>query len=541
MNGILRAKKRRKFLLETQQNTRKWNISVKVGGVSTRSTLFQQLNGNNEELLTALLPAFVQTGRCVSVDVAIASCGEKIANVKSFLASHGVTEEYKAGNRAKRVYTGRTRLIWIKKTTNNHDDGYCLFTNKSINQSMDNSYSSGGSSSNRVVYTSLLNGQRLDSNVSKRPREVKVRVKLNISDPSQDHHSFEISFSGGNYKKSPHSSNTICSLRRKTLVELLLRDAKTHFKKTYSMSSASDATSIKYNPPKLRCISLVDGPMRVITFTPGNLQRASPLNIHLALNQVALKNRLCTVCWTNTNQKETVQECTDCGLLVHLNCCQDHGHFFTIICPESKREIIKWRCAVCNHYFSQNLDALSQKQNNKPLRRTRLPSRFADVDSLGNSSSFFTKEGESKERSSLEYRKQQQQRQEKWEKLISRKCILCPHSGGAMSPVCKTNQNEWVHEICRIWSSNFKTTDKINKFDNFCAICGAEGTNIKSHEHHDSNDNLKKLFQSGQETNIQQNNIKSSQLIKCAANGCNVYFHPFCAMLVNKLKQKNRN
>ena len=108
----------------------------------------------------------------------------------------------------------------------------------------------------------------------------------------------------------------------------------------------------------------------------------------------------------------------------------------------------------------------------------------------------------------------------KWERP-SHKCVLCVHSGGAMYKVsadklfhdnCVSDgiiapgEEGWVHDICKI---AVKPRAALNMFE-ICAICGDEG--------------------SGSAPLV---GLKS--LSKCCVDGCNVLFHPMCAVAGNTI------
>lgn len=124
------------------------------------------------------------------------------------------------------------------------------------------------------------------------------------------------------------------------------------------------------------------------------------------------------------------------------------------------------------------------------------------------------------------------------------------HIGGAMSRLHGDIGNKWIHEICRIWcttpinraipfspspsthlpQSPFQSDSGLlkepeNKLEDtqrsqvtqICCICGMDDNSLNK------------------SNRIQQN----KGLIKCAAIGCHVMFHPMCAVLVTKLSKES--
>ena len=120
-------------------------------------------------------------------------------------------------------------------------------------------------------------------------------------------------------------------------------------------------------------------------------------------------------------------------------------------------------------------------------------------------------------------------------------------TGGSMSILSKDN---WVHDICRIWcttprrqKSKLEKTpagslrsmfnDPIPQKDMVCAICG---TGEIAYEPKDQNNSV-------QDEVIKNSRQKSDEnctgLIRCAAVGCSVMFHPMCATIVTRLISKS--
>ncbi|KAL7536725.1 hypothetical protein ACHAXR_011212 [Thalassiosira sp. AJA248-18] len=158
---------------------RKWKISLKVGGVSSRTTLFpsstvidtcsDQVMGNTRKVIRpmlrlAYLPQSVQAGQTVPTETATEmdnaglahSLGSYDCRYIDALLNH---QKRDSSNRTKRVEVGRTRLVWSNLIQG--DEPFLPSTR------------------NRVNFNSLITGQRVDASKCKRPTEVKVGVRLN--------------------------------------------------------------------------------------------------------------------------------------------------------------------------------------------------------------------------------------------------------------------------------------------------------------------------------------------------------------------------
>jgi hypothetical protein len=156
---------------------RKWRVSMKVGGISSRTTLFpssyvklidpkdDHVHEHSRTVLRpmlciAVLPQSVQSGLTVSLEKASAMDNDGLARS---LGSYDcrftdalLNPKRDVSNRVKRIEVGRTRLVWSNLPV---DEPYLPSTR------------------NRVNFNSLITGRRIAS--IKRPREVKVGVRLN--------------------------------------------------------------------------------------------------------------------------------------------------------------------------------------------------------------------------------------------------------------------------------------------------------------------------------------------------------------------------
>ena len=184
---------------------RKWRVSMKVGGVSSRTTLFpsstvklidpkdDHLHDHSRTvvrpmLCIAVLPLSVQSGLTVSLEKASEMDNDGLARS---LGSYDcrftdtlLNSKRDVSNKVKRIEVGRTRLVW---------------SNLPVSEPF------LPSTRNRVNFNSLITGRRIDASKCKRPREVKVGVRLNgrliMEETTED----LPSVTNGNARKRKHS------------------------------------------------------------------------------------------------------------------------------------------------------------------------------------------------------------------------------------------------------------------------------------------------------------------------------------------------
>ena len=167
----LMAQKRRNIALSC---TQKWKISLKAGGVSSRSTLFplpKVLDSDSDNLpenvrkvlrpmlSAASLPQSILTGETVATERASEMDNEGLAYS---LGSYDCRVVDKLSNpkkdfsRSKKVEVGRNRLVWSNIIQ--ADDPFFPTTRS------------------KVSYNSLITGQKIDEKKNTRKTEIKVGV-----------------------------------------------------------------------------------------------------------------------------------------------------------------------------------------------------------------------------------------------------------------------------------------------------------------------------------------------------------------------------
>lgn len=642
--------KKRKYAELSQKCMRKWNVSIKVGGVSSRSTLFDRTVHKKEQndtqdsfkrkrrpfIRIASFPSSIQTGKTVSVENAAQldeqgitsylgsyDCRATTANTVSYNSKENNKQSKKDKDiRPKRINVGRTRLIWTS-TQPKFDD---VISTRSKN-----------------MFFCNLTGQKLDAAGYKRPREALVTVKLNgsvireviseekvtNSDTTKEQHrklliarrlkqddltlnkirygnmtarseeieqailstTFNIENSSSTKKKLnsdyKRKANPICSLDTQELLTSMIVSAEKRSKKRRRSNSTNQtqsenqsqtitesivpmkfggATILKHTPPEFTCLPVDDGFLRVKCTKLGSMQ-GSPIHnlLNLASQREVSPGSTCSVCWSGDgiDGSDKVMVCVDCNISVHLGCCLDQGEFIDIgdettstvenyfgnealdaINQSSEGNATKnvhWRCSVCasskkNEASTPQNDF--QNSNRKSGRSSRMPSRFAEG---------------TRQYYSTTQRKTTKPRP-------NHKCSLCPHSGGAMSKsdlldADNKSSSIWTHEVCRIWcgSTNPPITKDLNrdktKIHNYCTglfqdysesscvICGIGNIQDDGRE----KDDAIKPLTPDEEMTDNNNKYRNSSLVKCAAKGCMVVFHPMCALLVSKLRVENSN
>jgi hypothetical protein len=536
----LMAQERRNIALSC---TQKWKISVKAGGVSSRSTLFPTptvLDSDSDNLpenvrkvlrpmlCAASLPQSILTGETVTTERASEMDNEGLAYS---LGSYDCRVVEKLSNpkkdfsRSKKVEVGRNRLVWSNIIQ--ADDPFFATTRS------------------KVSYNSLITGRKMDEKKITRQTEIKVGVricgKLLIEEALEDQ-----PVASTNSRKRKHSTRQVeneTPTQKRPLVPESRTDEEIDsalnallaniFAQKSQKSAREDATSSATNNsdvvyldtghstpspgvdrrdiisslmkleqkksaeekkrngssqsvsirPRFACVPLEDGVLRTVCLQAGNMTRMSA---HQFIREAVMTEtrQLCSVCWSDDGGEECVLECVDCGLLAHSNCCYDKGVFFSN--GSNGNTVRQWRCAVCKHFAATKP---------KPRRALKMPSRYEDCET--NESFHHTSNGgSSKDQGDVP----------------CPSCSLCPHRGGAMSQM-DASPDKWAHEVCRVWSGvamDGDSQDEVLKrppLATVCALCGTGGAGVT----------------------------------RCAARGCFVAFHPMCALLASKMEANQAN
>jgi len=555
---------------------RKWKVSVKVHNVSSRSAVFPEpveiANDNNVTLdknkrrvirpmlRTATLPLSVQTGVTVTTDMAAELDDDgfayKLGSYDCRFTDKILTPKKESSNRSRRIEVGRTRIVWSSLIQG--DEPFLPSTR------------------NRINFNSLITGQRLDATKCKRPREVRVGVRLNgkliieeavedmtvseskvrkrkhstrqaenevlSSKPSIQHpsprtiHEINAAFRliipdseqsnerstkkarmemgnpvlyydlGSNppslpdFDKKKHVASLLkFNQKKKTKRSSISNNALANKSVGDSRESALVVTDVhkarKFTHPRFACFPLEDGLLRTVCMAPGNM---AVTDISKMFSEVLRDDLKCSVCWTSEGSGEdSVQKCVDCGLLAHISCCRDKGMFSGTL----KNDVIKaednlgrtikgWRCAVCSDKTSTNSNSGSGILSDHAKREC-----FDSTNEILN--------------------------------VSGPSCAFCLHIGGAMSVLEeRSNGRRWVHEVCRVWAGmkspsmpKGQQLEQTPSLCDICVLCGKTGG----------------LAFDGHPTKC------GTGLVRCAARGCFVAFHPMCGLLSTKLNSSDQD
>jgi hypothetical protein len=489
------------------------HISVKVNSSSSRSSLYSSvpIDGSSCDpkrdplLLAATLPSEVQNGRFLSTTRA-ASIAQKLG---TYNCRHGLGATNPSGKNINRITVGRTRLVWTEKSPSDQPQ--------------------------RVFFTSLLTGDRIEGGAQKRPREIRVGIKVNghllkegptakqipdfpgrsLSNTNDDiDGAFDSTF-GESYTVD---SRLQCALNSGQLLRNLSRVTKQA--NVYSFHIANDPSLVlSHEPPHIECVPDNNGLLSVLCSKPGTISLTG--SIHDFLNDAARgESSMCSVCWSTTSI-DLVHVCQTCGVSVHLGCCSDTGEKGAIDSNgKTKTEGFRWTCPVC-YKFGDRTGQESNPRNRTSKRESRLPSRLKDshVEALGPTRTEST--------SALDQ---------------GMKCALCPYSGGAMSSFKKDGETIWIHEVCRIWSGEVAASKSSCTFDlvdtptsQVCALCSKGGSGCSLEE-----DDRRSPVSGKTIGSWALNRTRTCEaLVKCAAARCQVKFHPMCAIIVSKLRDES--
>ena len=509
---------------------RKWKISMKVSGVSSRSTLFPlstvldtDIEENTRKVFRPMLcqASLPRSTRLIWSNLA----GDEQPGARSKATISSLI----SGKRLDGVKGRRPTDIKVGVRLN----GRILMeeANEDIPSARKRKHSTRQAENEGPV----LNVQCPESRVDEDIEASLLHNSKHLQDQPQRsrlmHHTSEngavVYLEIGSQASSPSDIDrndiisTLLKFNQKKLSQKKLkRSASTDTLSSEALPIASSGSQAirRSNPPRFACVPLEDGLVRTVCLSAGNMAGVA---VHQAIREVSGKEseRRCSVCWSDEGSgHEGVQECAKCGLLAHPKCCRDKGEF----CPlpdtngegtkqfhngksnGTKTEQKQWQCCVCCRYTDM-----------KPRRASKMPSRFVDGETYTSLSSSSGGNDDTNSNANEP----------------GPRCSLCPHRGGAMSQLespsdasTRQTQNKWAHEVCRIWNCMDNSNDQrlqectrlFQKFPNgsplstVCALCGTGGS---------KGSKSKPL----------------NGLTRCAARGCFVAFHPMCALLASKV------
>ena len=352
--------------------------------------------------------------------------------------------------------------------------------------------------SNAGGFVSTLTGSSVVLNNCKRPREVRVGVKLNgrvvsynrdtsrspqsvadVNDfapvsPSVVAAAVDMttttttcpSACGPSY----NACTSMCLLNGEELLKTVVKQAPKRTQKAIPRDSQALRT-----PPQLECVPmpLNNGAVRVICIAPGTMKKTCVQQVFERACSKNLEN--CSICWEAAGE---VAECHKCGVRAHAACypgmtLNENNRSYEGVGNGSEREDKLWTCAVCRQ-GPKTATPSPDGSFTARRRQTTLPARYQSDVLLGRELQYTLETGRDE----------------------GPTCTLCPHSGGAMS---RAGENGWVHQVCRLWTQTQPESMFSNIPEGPCALCGSASS--------------------------------SKGLIKCAGSGCRVRFHPMCARI----------
>ena len=388
------------------------------------------------------------------------------------------------GRNKDRLPPGRSELVWMQKFTS--------------------------STSNRVSYKSYLTNEKVESGLQKRPTNALVGIRVNgklLTSPSITSEDLMQAEAGGSSKRkregkssSVYSSKYVnealeeacvgteprlgtrqCSLDTEAYTKrILVAEANKAKSIGWNMKTSIKSINVSFVTPRIDCFPTEDGLVHVLCSSPGELPST---NVDEVLNRASRKKlaQECTVCWRDVSiSGESVSECSNCGILAHKKCCQS----------DKDDGILRWKCKICSVIaVTSAAPKNAQEANESPSSNEKAKRRSTRVKDTGSPN-----QGK------------------------DTVCCFCPHKGGSMSTLKRGGQSAWAHDVCRIWSdqvsdignnSNGAKKDARaggDQSDLVCALCGT----------------------------LSRTGDSSIGIVKCAASGCSLHFHPMCALYLSK-------
>jgi hypothetical protein len=251
--------------------------------------------------------------------------------------------------------------------------------------------------------------------------------------------------------------------------------------------------------PVLRTLPTATGELRTVCLKPGNIPARNlnltfsplPHDIPAGELRATIDSSACQVCTLCDVDDEAMLGCKLCGITVHQNCISvDEGGSFS---GTTNSKV--WVCGVCN---DKSINPNSG--DGRGVRASRIVP--------GDSKKFEEFAGAPISKKTVP----------EWIRP-SHNCVLCVHKGGSMLKLTNDEKLQedcvadgivgqdgegWCHDICRLC-----VAPRAGLVSECCALCGVtEPTSL---------------------------DVKIRKLSKCCVTGCNVLFHPMCAVAGNNV------
>ncbi len=563
---------------------RKWRISMKIGGVSSRTTLFppstvKLIDPKDDRvkehsrivfrpmLCIAILPQAIQSGLTVSLEKASEMDNDGLARS---LGSYDcrftealLSNKKDVSNRLKRIEVGRTRLVW----SNIPGDEPFL-----------------PSIRNRVNFNSLITGRRIDVSKCKRPREVKVGVRLNGRLITEEAIEDLPSATNGNARRKRKHSLRQAEIEVPSLKPSVEPpDSRTDAEIDAALRIFDDKSSANESVIYLEmgkgafCDSNIDRNTIIASLLKCNLKKSankkpkrSASNDTISIEAARMFGGGQVVMKSNTPRFACVP--LEDGLMrtICLNAGNMTGSSAHLVLRGLMEEESKHRCSICGSDEGTGKDGVQEcvdchllAHSSCCFDRGQYSSNFSDTRPLNpphevNSAAYTSNGNLQGATECFDARAEQWKcavcchytkppsryahlemnavsNRSKQHTVASRsganvpgpQCFLCPHRGGAMSLLDSSqgadhNHQTWIHEVCRIWSRR----------DVFDISTKSDCSSIFSrHSNGSPLVNVCALCGTG--------GMSDGGLTRCAASGCLVAFHPMCALLASKLNASN--
>ncbi|CAB9514651.1 expressed unknown protein [Seminavis robusta] len=344
--------------------------------------------------------------------------------------------------------------------------------------------------SHRVVYKSFITSERVESGTQKRPRDVFVGIRVNgkllssasitADDIVQDATAAAIT---SKRKRNDGKPTTLYSSK-------VVNDA------------LDDACSRKTVPPSRQC----------------NIEPEQFMN-RVLLGEL---NKEKSVGW---NTKVTIKSLNFIHIEPRIDCLPSEDGLFRVMCtapgelPSAKVGDVLNQASkdaeypVCTVCWRETSILGRDTCASCSIGGTPLPNSPASQQE----SSGTTQSERSFRRSS---RSKESGPAKDAQKPVS--CALCAHTGGAMSMLKRERRNIWVHDVCRMWSDLATEQPKQEN--------GSKSPKKKTETADADGDDVVICALCGQADDSGEHN----GIVRCAASGCSIHFHPMCALFLSK-------
>jgi hypothetical protein len=466
-------------------NQRKTMISLRLCSSSSRSTLFD-LQGSNRIplLLPAIFPKHFQDGCRKNEDSTVL---EQINDLGSYNCRPLTFSRSLQSNGRNRLFVGRNRIIWSEKEKQNVK-------------------------SQRPTFRSILTGQRLESGTHKRPINLKIGIRLNgvllsSYDPSAGKVLSTLETALASNGPFSYPSRVIkCALDEACppdeAVKVNRGQCSLDFDKFFSNISGDLQQQITGKRPRnlvylTRQPLTVSHTIRLGAKTPNQENSSSKLSLTImppwldcSATEDGIIRIVCSKSGTMTWEETSLHTSPKKDPTQNLSCAN-------FLVSEMARETK--RCAIC----WSDTDLLDDGNSSK-CKRCQVPVHAACIDNTSFSDWICN--------SCLLLHDQNVDTTCAHSSVGNPTCIVCAHAGGVLEK-CEAKPG-YIHTVCRFWCS-----DALLDTNSSTSATENEASTPRCH-----------LCMKG-----------SASVVRCAADGCCVQFHPMCAVLYSAASRINHS